>query len=391
MSLLKVINVGQGDSIIYSNSLYSKCDACKYDLLVDLGPGHRDVFTHLNKDNKCILLLSHAHIDHIGGLVYLSAHSNRVHQVWVPCYYEEILTITDFLIQISKNNRTVVNSAGFVNAEFITRTGKLLKQLSSTLNIPFIGVCDGFSPCAHLKVFNPPLDPSYIFGLPASTVDSYMKKSWKNNYEEFRPIFGEDFESWRGTFLSEGWTYNMGVQRITKTQNDNWENRMRFIYSFLLQNIQAIHRFAASPTPNRFAGLLNNVKLTSNRASIVLKVDMAPETALFPGDADKTVFRRLIKGGYNLNSRFFKIPHHGSKYNISKTILRKIQPEIAIVCHNNHLFGRQKDPHPNQEVIQMLDSCEIRALYSNDVVKHGTIVKYKPQKEDYYYGCEYVN
>jgi beta-lactamase superfamily II metal-dependent hydrolase len=391
MSVIKVINVGQGDSLIYSNPFFAKCETCRHDILIDVGLGNRDVFKHVNKDSKCILLLSHSHLDHIGGLVHLATHTSEIHQVWVPNYYDEILTITDFLIQISKSNRSVINCAEYARANLITRSGNILRQLSDTTRIPFIGVNDGFSPCPHLNVLNPPLNAIDIFGLQSDLVDNYIKQSRESNYRAFRPIFGDDFDIWKGSFLSEGWTYQVGVSRIAKSDNDNWDNRMKFIYSFLYQNFESIQRFSASPTPHRFANLLNIIKLTSNRASIVLRVDMPPENALFTGDADKTVFKRLIKSNSTLNARYLKIPHHGSKYNITKHILTKIHPEVAIVCHDNHRFGRQRDPHPHTEVIQMLDSNRITTLYTNDVIKQGNVIKQKPRRGDYYYGCEFID
>lgn len=96
------------------------------------------------------------------------------------------------------------------------------------------------------------------------------------------------------------------------------------------------------------------------------------------GDADISVFYRLIKK-YFIKAHILKIPHHGSKESINYEVLKEISPKVAIISHNNRLFGKTKDSHPNIEVINTLKRLEIKAYYTNDVIKNGkvTVKAYK--------------
>lgn len=69
-----------------------------------------------------------------------------------------------------------------------------------------------------------------------------------------------------------------------------------------------------------------------------------------------------------------KVPHHGSKNSLSEKILNCMNPKVAVVSHNNRLFGGAKDPHPNIEVINLLQQKKVHVYYTNDVVKNGQIL-----------------
>ena len=56
-----------------------------------------------------------------------------------------------------------------------------------------------------------------------------------------------------------------------------------------------------------------------------------------------------------------------------------------IISHDNRRFGRAKDSHPNQEVLDLLQSEHVNILITNDVVKNGIIVmqKQRHSQDDY--------
>ncbi|MHB1678813.1 MAG: ComEC/Rec2 family competence protein, partial [Sulfuriferula sp.] len=96
------------------------------------------------------------------------------------------------------------------------------------------------------------------------------------------------------------------------------------------------------------------------------------ETYLLTGDADKSVFNRLIKTKPQiLKADVLKVPHHGSKHNLNKKIVKHVSPKIAIISHGNGKFGKATDPHPNREVIKILTNCGVATYYTNDVIKKG--------------------
>ena len=77
-----------------------------------------------------------------------------------------------------------------------------------------------------------------------------------------------------------------------------------------------------------------------------------------------------------------KVPHHGSKHSLDEDIFNYINPEYAIISHGNAKFGRNKDAHPNKEVVDLLQRKKVRIFPTNDIVKDGKIIlarrKYYP-------------
>ena len=66
-------------------------------------------------------------------------------------------------------------------------------------------------------------------------------------------------------------------------------------------------------------------------------------------------------------------------------MLDKINPQVAIISHDNGHFGKAKDTHPNTEILNLLSQKNIEILLTNDVVKDGITVmkKEKHNKNSY--------
>lgn len=82
----------------------------------------------------------------------------------------------------------------------------------------------------------------------------------------------------------------------------------------------------------------------------------------------------MISEGKDISAHYLKVPHHGSKKNINKKIMKKINPVIAIISHDNGIFGRAKDAHPNQEVLDLINSEGIKLISTNNIIKSGKIL-----------------
>jgi hypothetical protein len=153
------------------------------------------------------------------------------------------------------------------------------------------------------------------------------------------------------------------------------QNARIFVHRFFISLSQrALHN------PSGSLGYYVDVhlELTSNQASIVFKYTHPNNGRwLFTGDADETVFERLISSGKDIRADYLKVPHHGSRENISRYTLKAIDPKVAIISHGNRRFGRSEDTHPHHEVIDMLDQRGIRSYYTNDVIKDGIPIKTK--------------
>ena len=85
----------------------------------------------------------------------------------------------------------------------------------------------------------------------------------------------------------------------------------------------------------------------------------------------------MINNNELIYSQYLKVPHHGSKNNLTSKILSCINPKVAIISHDNGRFGKAKDSHPNQEILDMLIKNKTKILITNDVIKDGKIIMKK--------------
>jgi hypothetical protein len=216
--------------------------------------------------------------------------------------------------------------------------------------------------CRHTKILNPPKPVSDHFS--PSIVNSNV--SITAILDELEAIGvelsnKEEIVDYQSPLLR---------QNLAPDNEENYpeysQQAKQFVHSFFRQLLEYISS-SSKPTYNyRIAKQLN---LTANQASIVFRLEHPEGDWLFTGDADKKVFRRLIKENCNISAKYFKVPHHGSRRSLSTHIIGKICPEIGIVSHNNRVFGPSKDGHPHHEIIDLLEEHCRKTYYTNDVIK----------------------
>jgi len=70
-----------------------------------------------------------------------------------------------------------------------------------------------------------------------------------------------------------------------------------------------------------------------NNTSVVLRLEYAGVSFLFPGDAEKEEQEKLVisRSSLAINSTFYKVPHHGSKNALDENFLAVVSPKIAII------------------------------------------------------------
>lgn len=382
VSMLRVFNVGQSDSF----ELVPR-DGCKFEdssILIDCGQGSRNVFSNLSK-KKVNLLLSHAHKDHIGGLSHLFGGSStvQVEELWLPYYSDEIVKIANFIFSL----KGVSSIIGRLKAELELRntvnTYRLLQEILSGKGCKAIrGVGKGLEMCAHLSILNPPLDPDSALNLKKGTSEKYWEYQKQTNYETIkRWLTPEEFERNWGSFIAEGWDYSVP----NLIEDLDFRRRMQFIYGFFYKYKSVIDDFVESSSPRDFERVANAVKLTSNNISVVLEYIFDDFSCLLTGDVSRGQLKNSLSDRKTHRIKIFKFPHHGSKTSLDKKVLKSLSPEIVIISHGNGRFGRQKDPHPNFEVIQALDKMNIPTAYTNDVVKNGKLIKKKSVQNPHQY------
>lgn len=88
-----------------------------------------------------------------------------------------------------------------------------------------------------------------------------------------------------------------------------------------------------------------------NKTSIVLLITIEEKKMLFTGDtSEENLKEALIKLGYSkenpIKLDLFKLPHHGSKNNMSKELIEMIDCKMYLVSTNGKSHG-----HPDKEVL----------------------------------------
>ncbi|WP_271130725.1 ComEC/Rec2 family competence protein [Dryocola clanedunensis] len=324
--MLTVFNCGQGDAI----KLESDC--CVFNsgkpLYIDLGPSS---FTCTINSPVIDLLITHSHDDHICGR--FNNNNFIVDTLYIPAYFPEIYKILKKLLR-----------------------GQFVKIPTAFQRVELL--CEGstFGECRHMEVLNPPLDPNDIF-------------SKKNNFE-FSLQEVELFLEKNGTSVND--IVNQDTPFNNITYPEGYSGR-----TFVTIAVSMIKQLTRNGNVTIEKAIKRFLEFDANKISVVFKYheEISGLVYLMTGDADRSVFNRLIKKNYCLKSDVLKVPHHGSIKNLNKRILSKISPSVAIISHNNGKFGKAQDTHPNTGVIDMLKKSGSAVYYTNDVIKNGVLTE----------------
>ena len=320
--MLDIFNCGQGDSsrLAFERCLWNE----ERPLYIDLGPAS---FTRKIAENEIDLLITHSHCDHVSGISIPKRVTIKT--LYIPAYYPEIRKIVSHLT----GRQIRLPSVQKGNIEILYERARL--------------------DCCHIKILNPPLDPYDIFGVdPASA-------SGSNEYLE---------------------QFGTSVDQIIEDHGDVGDIVIPDGYEAKKFIEIAVHLISRHDKGNTVNAVNRFLEYDANKISVVFLYehenhDGNKEIFLLTGDADKSVFNRLIKANKrSLKADVLKVPHHGSKHNMNYKIVKHISPKVAIISHNNGKFGRAKDPHPNLEIINILTKAKINTYYTNDVIKGNSSI-----------------
>ena len=107
-----------------------------------------------------------------------------------------------------------------------------------------------------------------------------------------------------------------------------------------------------------FENLNGKTVKSVNNTSVVVRLVFGNNSFLFTGDAFKSVEKKLISKGEDLDSDILKVGHHGSKTSSKEEFIEKVSPEIAVIqAGEDNPYG-----HPNQEVLAILQNFGINVF-----------------------------
>lgn len=352
---VEVFDVGQGDSFLINRQQSSRFNVVP--LLVDLGPQKAKISDRLQLKNYHVLL-THSHKDHIGGFPKLYR-EKTIESITIPYYLPEIMEIAKFI------NNKIPKNIGSLD----------WRKIKKIQNVNLVSHGDKLDP--DIIVLNPPKSPyHYCSDLIDDERDS-LQEALTILSEYGFDLDIDNIENYRTPLIFDGF------------DEEEYSSQARvFVHRFF---IGLSKRLVGNPMESVNYYATSHLTLTANQASIVFKCFDDNGNWLFTGDADESVFHRIINEEhcfwyprppiawlYNaISAKFLKIPHHGSRENINRYILECINPDVAIISHNNRKFGSSKDAHPHQEVIDLLDVLNIKSYYTNPVIKSGKTIKYE--------------
>lgn len=93
-----------------------------------------------------------------------------------------------------------------------------------------------------------------------------------------------------------------------------------------------------------------------NEFSLVQKISYGAFDALFTGDIEPPITEMIAEGGKEVE--VLKIPHHGSKNGLTKTLLDAVNPKLAVIS----VGKKNRYGHPHKEAIEMLRNQDIKIL-----------------------------
>jgi competence protein ComEC len=108
-----------------------------------------------------------------------------------------------------------------------------------------------------------------------------------------------------------------------------------------------------------------NLNLSSNDSSIVLKAEIEGSKALLTGDLEIKGQNLLLNTGQDLAADLIKIPHHGSAGAFDEGFMAKVGAKNAVISVGSNSYG-----HPSDVVLEGLKKFSISIFRTDEL---GTI------------------
>lgn len=128
-----------------------------------------------------------------------------------------------------------------------------------------------------------------------------------------------------------------------------------------------------------------------NSSSIAFLLTYEGKRALFLGDANaKVITESLKKRGYDENNKlrveYTKLAHHGSKYNTSYEMLKRLECYNFLVSTDGSIHG-----HPDKETLAKIIKLKDKDKYTNFYFNYPHTIITREEENDYKVHCEEKN
>ena len=385
-SIYKVLNVGQGDSIVITPP--TGCAYEKEAIVVDTGSGykHGDITKVLKNYDRYTVFLTHAHSDHVNGFKYLLDDIDKIECIYLPLYQNQIITIANMIMNLKGMERVEDDNEIKTYFREIISNHLYIKHLNEKWNnekvrfayqdISFYNTTNmKYSACKHIQCLNP---PKYIYN--NFSLDEGNLEEIRDMMEEIcNRDFTDSFISYlkytitRVNRREEPYPGIVGRCWIEEGEIEGQIERSGagVVLGFLLNNYDLLSRISSGSKKKDLKKIRQAFNDECHDTCIVLRTEFKDYSMLLTGDASIGVFKRLIDEEIDIHSYILKLPHHGSCHNIDKQIMDSVDPYICVISHGNRKYKTKENDckeyhsHPDKETMNLIGWRRI--LMTNDI------------------------
>ena len=377
MLSIKLVPAEYGDCIIVSIG-----KECQYNILIDGGLSKtyqkhiKSEIRHIKeKEQKIDLIIcTHMDNDHISGLIQVLKQTNRdlIRNVW----YNGFLQIIDSQfysqkenIYTDKDNEILdeIISQGIVSDEeheIGINEGMSLGVLIEENKIPLNSIVGGQAICSELVENRYEIAPNIFITILGPSKNSII------DLEEY----------WKKDMVSRDYLFRVS-DKIKLTEAFEYQmERIKSLYSNESFNVSESEDLA-----KYICELTERDGSIVNKSSISFILEYNDEKYLFLGDAviDEAVLKNIENVvGFEYHFSAIKLPHHGSRYNITHDFINRYSAD-EYYCLTNSV----KYSHPDLEVLAAIlcKDSKFKKLIFNYPIEKALFLDKEEWREKYNY------
>lgn len=311
-----------------------------------------------------LLVLTHYDSDHVEGAVeffkdIINEEFIDIQEIWINDFYalsSDVLDIKD----LDEENENIYKFARFMSKIYGRDNSKINKvevSKDDVMNITKLIEELGYNfkinkSFEYRLVFNDEDKYSVvnindevnikIIGPTKANVEKLSKEFFywiKKNYRNYLDIKKEEL-------------FEIFVANISKEEDKNTNNLIRKVEVNSSDDDDVIKEILSQNNKYRDTSL-------ANRNSIAFTLEFNGYKLILAGDTDhKTLIKNIPQ---NENYSLLKVPHHGSRNNINRELLKKINCKNYLICTD----GSGRSRHPDLETLLYISEIENSNIYIN--------------------------